>query len=119
MKTIRLLLGAGLIGTALGAGAESKVTTVIDGTEINKELTRLTFEGDAVTLTFSDNSTRQADMKFVAVRIEHPTSAISSVISDRAKPSGIYNLKGQYLGASPEGLRAGFYIVNGQKVYVK
>lgn len=119
MKTLRLLLGAGMIAAAVNAGADSKVTTTVDGTEIPKELTRLTFDGDVVTLSFSDNTTQQADMKFVAIRIEHPSSAIGSVIADPEKPSGVYNLKGQYLGTSPEGLRPGFYIVNGQKVCVK
>lgn len=119
MKAFRLLLGAGLIATSLNVSADSKVTTVIDGNEIPKELTKLTFDGDIVTLSFSDNTTRQADMKFVAIKIDHSTSAISTIVADPKKPAGVYNLKGQYLGESPKDLTPGFYIVNGQKVYVK
>ncbi|MDE5664565.1 MAG: hypothetical protein K2I31_01335 [Duncaniella sp.] len=119
MKTFRIILGTLMAASAIGINADSKTSTVIDGIEIDKDITKLKFNGNTVTLSFSDNSSIEADMKFVSIKIRHATSAIDDVIADPQKPSGIYNLKGQYLGTNPKNLSAGFYIVNGQKVYVK
>lgn len=120
MKSIRPLLGIALAFLAATALADSKVTTVIDGRQIPKDLTKLTFSDKTVTLTFSDNSTEIADMSLVSITIDHSSqSAITEVIADPKKATGVYNLKGQYLGESPKNLQSGFYIVNGEKIYVK
>ena len=120
MKSIRPLLGIALAFLAATALADSKVTTVIDGRQIPKDLTKLTFSDKTVTLTFSDNSTETADMSLVSITIDHSSqSAITEVIADPKKATGVYNLKGQYLGESPKNLQSGFYIVNGEKIYVK
>lgn len=120
MKSIRPLLGIALAFLAATTLADSKVTTVIDGRQIQKDLTKLTFSDKTVTLTFSDNSTEIADMSLVSITIDHSSqSAITEVIADPKKATGVYNLKGQYLGKSPKNLQSGFYIVNGEKIYVK
>lgn len=110
-----------MMACVMSASADSKVTTVIDGKEMAKDLTKLTFDGKIVTLTFSDASTETAEMDLVAITLDHGSqSAITDIIADPAKAKkGVYNLKGQYLGEKPEGLQPGIYIVNGQKVYVK
>lgn len=121
MKSLKLLLGLGFL--ALGTAtvcADSKVTTVINGQEIPKDLTKLTFNDKIVTLTFSDNSSETAEMELIAITLDHSeNSAISEILADPKKARGVYNLKGQYLGEKPEGLSKGIYIVNGQKVCVK
>lgn len=109
-----------MLAVASTASADSTVTTVIDGTKISKDLTKLTFSDKTVTLTFSDNSTETADMNLVAITLDHAgQSAITDIIADPAKAKGVYNLRGQYLGDSPKNLQPGFYIVNGEKIYVK
>lgn len=120
MKTLRFLLAASLSATALCAAADSKVTTLVDGTEIPKELTRLSFDGDIVILTFADDSDRREEMKSVVVRLDHQaSSSIGDIIADPEKPSGVYDLQGRYLGKKADNLNTGFYIINGKKVYVK
>lgn len=120
MKSLNLILGLGFLAMAATAQADSKVTTVIDGREIAKDLTKLTFSNQMVTLTFSDNSTETAEMGLIAVALDHSgESAISEILADPKKAKGVYNLKGQYLGEKPEGLTQGVYIINGQKVYIK
>ena len=48
-----------------------------------------------------------------ASEIIPPTMLISS------GPCRIYNLQGQYVGSSTEGLQPGLYIINGQKPVIK
>ena len=49
------------------------------------------------------------------------TTGISRSTTAEARPmvSRVYNLNGQYVGASLSGLPKGIYIVNGRKVVVK
>lgn len=121
MKSLKLLLGLGFLALgAVNAQADSKVTTVVNGREIPKDLTKLTFSDKIVTLTFSDNTSETAEMELIAITLDHSeNSAISEILADPKKARGVYNLKGQYLGEKPEGLSKSIYIVNGQKVCVK
>lgn len=120
-KIFRLSLCALLCGGAVTAAkADSKVVTTVGGTPETRELVRITFDGDNVILNFSDDTTRLADMSEVAVTLTHDEqTAINEIIADPVKPTGVYNLKGQRVADTPEGLKAGVYIVNGQKVLVK
>jgi len=120
MKYIRSVLGLGMLAMVSMASAETKVSTVIDGSPVPLELTKMTFSDKNVILTFSDNSTVTADMSLVAITLDHSgSSAINTITADPAKAKGVYNLRGQYLGESPKDLQPGFYIVNGEKIYVK
>lgn len=120
MKIIKTVTGLCLLAMTQTAYADSTITTTVDGVQINKELTKLTFNDKIVTMTFSDNTTETAEMSLVSITLDHSgNSAIEAIIADQSKAKGVYNLKGQYLGESPEGLEPGFYIVDGNKVYVK
>lgn len=120
MKKFYLPLCVLMFSGALAVQADSKVVTTVNGTIETRELVRITFDGDNVTLNFSDNSTLIADMSEVTVVLTHEEqSAIDEIIADPAKPTGVYNLKGQRVADTPEGLKTGIYIVNGQKVLVK
>jgi hypothetical protein len=44
---------------------------------------------------------------------------IHTVNADGTSTSKIYNINGQYVGTSKEGLAKGIYIVNGKKVVIK
>lgn len=120
MKLLKTVTALSLMLLATGASAETVVTTMINGNPVAKDLTKLTFSDNIVTLTFSDNTTESAEMNFVSIVFDYDgNSAISEVINDVSKPKGIYNLNGQYLGESAADLQPGFYIVDGQKVYIK
>lgn len=118
MKTISTFLLSAII---LPAVAQTDTHVTVDGKEIAGQLTRMTFDGPTVTLTFADNTTLTSDMAFVSVTLDRETtSAIATTIADNpARPAGVYDLHGRYLGKSPANLQRGFYIVNGQKVFVK
>ena len=120
MKKLRSVACVAITMMALGASADTAVTTMINGNQVAKDLTKLTFNDNIVTMTFSDNTTESAEMNFVSISFNYEgISAIKDVINDAAKPKGVYNLKGQYLGESGADLEPGFYIVDGQKIYVK
>ncbi|MDE6205024.1 MAG: hypothetical protein K2F66_02760 [Duncaniella sp.] len=119
--TFRMWLCALMLGgAAVAVMADSKIVTTVGGSPETRELVRITFDGDDVILNFSDNTTLSADMAEVAVTLTHDEqTAIDQIIADPVKKSWVYNLKGQRVADTPEGLKAGIYIVNGQKVLVK
>lgn len=119
-KSFVLSLSTLILCGASAVWADSKVVTTVNGTPETRELVRITFDGDNVILNFSDNTTRLADMSEVAVALTHDEqTAIDEITADPKKPTGVYNLKGQRVADTPEGLKSGVYIVNGQKVLVK
>ena len=115
-----LSLAAIMLCGASYAHAESKVVTTVNGTPENRELVRITFDGDNAILSFADNTTETADMSLVSVSLNHDdSSALDAIIADPEKPAGLYNLRGERVADTPEGLTKGIYIVNGQKMLVK
>lgn len=122
MKTtiLRLSLCALSVCGVLTAKADSTVATTVNGNHETRELVRITFDGDYAILNFADNTTETADMSLVSVTLSHEDkTAIDEIIADPQKPRGVYNLRGQRIADTPDGLKEGIYIVNGQKVLVK
>lgn len=120
MKPIRLAVMAMFCGCSLAALADSTVTTTVDGQTDSRTLSKITFDGNNVTLTFDDASTLTADMSLVSVALDHTNAtALNELLNDSSKPSGVYNLKGQRIAETPAGLEPGVYISNGQKILVK
>lgn len=116
----RLSLFTLMLCGASALWADSKVVTTINGNPDTRELVKITFDGDNAILNFADNTTETADMSLVSITLNHDDkSAIDAIIADPEKPQGVYNLKGQRIADTPEGLKEGIYIVNGQKVLVK
>lgn len=119
-RIIRLPLCVLLLSGATALWADTKVVTTVNGTPETRELVKITFDGDNVILNFADNTTDRADMSLVTVALTHDEqTAIDEIIADPSKANGVYNLKGQRVADTPEGLAPGIYIVNGQKVLVK
>ena len=54
--------------------AEANQTLIINGEVVSKVVTKITFEGDLVVLTFSDSTTAKEDMDNVVIRFTAPTS---------------------------------------------
>lgn len=122
MKTtiLRLSLCVLSVCGVLAAKADSTVVTTVNGNPETRELVRITFDGDYAILNFADNTTETADMSLVSVTLSHEDkTAIDEIIADPQKTRGVYNLRGQCIADTPDGLKEGIYIVNGQKVLVK
>lgn len=118
MKKAYLLLLAGMLSTAVFAN--SKQTVKIDGQVIEKTISEITFDGDNVVLHYADNSSDQADMSLVTLSFSYTTTGISQVEGIKKALQGkVYNLQGQYVGSSLQGLSKGVYIINGKKVIIK
>ena len=118
MKKAYLLLLAGMLSTAVFAG--SKQTVKIDGQLIEKTVSEITFDGDNVVLQYSDNTSNQADMSLVTLSFTYQTTGISQIEDIKKALQGkVYNLQGQYVGSSLQGLSKGVYIINGKQVIIK
>lgn len=118
MKKAYLLLLAGMLSTAVFAG--SKQTIKIDGQIIEKTVSEITFDGDNVVLQYADNTSDQADISLVTLSFTYQTTGISQVEDIKKALRGkFYNLQGQYVGSSLQGLSKGVYIINGKKVIIK
>ena len=118
MKKAYLLLLAGMLSTAVFAG--SKQTVKIDGQLIEKTISEITFDGDNVVLHYADNSSATEDMSLVTLSFSYTTTGISQVEGIKKALQGkVYNLQGQFVGSSLQGLSKGVYIINGKKVIIK
>ena len=118
MKKAYLLLLAGMLSTAVFA--DNKQTVKIDGQVIEKTISEITFDGDNVVLHYADNTSDPADMSLVTLSFSYTTTGISQVAGIKKALQGkVYNLQGQFVGSSLQGLSKGVYIINGKKVIIK
>lgn len=119
MNKIYLLLCACLMATT--GFAENKQTVKIDGQAIGKTVTEITFDGDNVILNYSDKSSDTKDMSLVSIAFTYDSSTGIDQVENvkQALRGKVYNLNGQLVGTSTEGLAKGVYIVNGKKVIIK
>lgn len=118
MKKAYLLLLAGMLSTAVFA--DNKQTVKIDGQVIEKTISEITFDGDNVVLHYADNTSDPADMSLVTLSFSYTTTGISQVEGIKKALQGkVYNLQGQCVGSSLQGLSKGVYIINGKKVIIK
>lgn len=118
MKKAYLLLLAGMLSTAVFA--DNKQTVKIDGQVIEKTISEITFNGDNVVLHYADNTSDPADMSLVTLSFSYTTTGISQVEGIKKALQGkVYNLQGQFVGSSLQGLSKGVYIINGKKVIIK
>lgn len=101
--------------------AETEQTVIINGTEIDKFVSNLTFNGNNVTLQFDDNTSLTEDMSKVSISLSYEnTTGITNITSmDNSGKSKVYNLNGQYMGKDANALNKGAYIINGKKTVIK
>lgn len=101
--------------------AETEQTVIINGTEIDKFVSNLTFNGNNVTLQFDDNTSQTEDMSKVSISLSYEnTTEITNITSmDNSGKSRVYNLNGQYMGKDANALNKGVYIINGKKTVIK
>lgn len=119
MNKFYFLLLAGLL--SVNAFAENKQTVTIDSQAVGKTVKEITFDGDNVILSYSDNTSDTKDMSLVSLAFTYDgTTGIDQVeTTEKALQGKVFNLNGQYVGTSTEGLAKGVYIVNGKKVIIK
>lgn len=119
MKKTYLLLLAGMFASVVFAN--NKQTVKIDGNVSDKTVTEITFDGDNVTLCYADNSSETKDMSLVSLSFSYDsTTEINKIEEVKKSLQGkVFNLNGQLVGNSLEGLSKGIYIVNGKKVIIK
>lgn len=119
-KALFAFLPAMLSGSV--ACADTGQTVRVNGSEIDKFVTELTFSGDNVTMTFS-YGTQTEDMSLVTIDLTYTDDTTTGVYEFENKNTQdnlrVYNLNGQYVGNSLEGLDKGVYVVNGKKVVKK
>lgn len=119
-KALFALLAALLSGSV--ACADTGQTVRVNGSVIDKFVTELTFSGDNVTMIFSDG-TQTEDMSLVTIDLTYTDDTTTGVYEFENKNTQdnlrVYNLNGQYVGNSLEGLAKGVYLVNGKKVVKK
>lgn len=101
--------------------AETEQTVIINGTEIDKFVSNLTFNGNNVTLQFDDNTSLTEDISKVSISLSYEnTTGITNITSmDNSGKSKVYNLNGQYMGKDTNALNKGVYIINGKKTVIK
>ena len=118
MKKICLFAMAALFSTYVWA--DNKQTVTINGQSVDKTVTEITFNGDNLTLTYSDGTSEESDMSFVKLSFAYITTGISNIeTSNKVLAGKVFNLNGQLVGTSTQNLNKGIYIVNGKKVIVK
>ena len=101
--------------------ADNRQTVTVNGQPVDKTVKEITFNGDNVILLFSDNSTQTEDMSLVQLAFSYgPATGINQLETVQEALQGkVYNLNGQLVGDSIDGLAKGIYIVNGKKVIIK
>ena len=118
MNRFYLLLFA--CSLAVGAMADNKQTLTVNGIAIDKNVKEMTFNGDQVILSYSDGSSDTEDMSLVQLSFDYlPTGINQAEVGNKTLEGNVYNLNGQLVGNSTEGLSKGIYVVNGKKVIIK
>lgn len=108
------------------ASADTTQTVTIDGSEVSKTVSSLTFDGDNVIITYADATTETVDMESLVIEFAYDSSGdddgvtkISAIVEGSVADGRIYTLSGQYVGTTTEGLQPGVYVRNNKKVVIK
>ncbi len=117
IKRLTILLMAVVWTTAMMA--DTKQTVTVNGSTVDKTVSRMTFDGDKVVMTFTDNTAQTEDMEAVTISFLYSGTGVGKVKADEMKDKRVFNLNGQYLGKGVEGRAKGVYVVDGKKVVVQ
>ncbi len=113
----KFLLLSGLLLTGMTVMAQDVKTVE------SSQLSRITFNGDQVTLVYKNGEEETIDdMSTVIINMSEATSIEERVaISEKAGLEGqpVYNLKGQMVGNSAARLEKGIYVIGGKKVVIR
>ena len=122
MKQLRLILVIILSACWVGSWAKGEQTITINGLTIGKSAKKITFSGEKAMITYADGSKQTENMGLIQLSFTYSTNGGIKKIETTGQKlvdSRVYNLNGQYVGTTLNGLSKGVYIVNGKKVVVK
>ena len=122
MKQLRLILVIILLACWVGSWAKGEQTITINGLTIGKSAKKITFSGEKAMITYADGSKQTENMGLIQLSFTYSTNGGIKKIETTGQKlvdTRVYNLNGQYVGTTLNGLSKGVYIVNGKKVVVK
>ena len=122
MKQLRLILVIILSACWVGSWAKGEQTITINGLTIGKSAKKITFSGEKAMITYADGSKQTENMGLIQLSFTYSTNGGIQKIETAGQKlvdTRVYNLNGQYVGTTLNGLSKGVYIVNGKKVVVK
>lgn len=122
MKQLRLILVIILSACWIGSWAKGEQTITINGLTIGKSAKKITFSGEKAMIVYADGSKQTENMGQIQLSFTYSTNGgIKKIETTDQKlvDTRVYNLNGQYVGTTLNGLSKGVYIVNGKKVVVK
>ena len=122
MKQLRLILVIILSVCWVGSWAKGEQTITINGLTIGKSAKKITFSGEKAMIVYADGSKQTENMGLIQFSFTYSTNGgIKNIETTGQKlvDTRVYNLNGQYVGTTLNGLSKGVYIVNGKKVVVK
>lgn len=122
MKQLRLILVIILSACWVGLWAKGEQTITINGLTIGKSAKKITFSGEKAMIVYADGSKQTENMGLIQLSFTYSTNGgIKKIETTDQKlvDTRVYNLNGQYVGTTLNGLSKGVYIVNGKKVVVK
>lgn len=118
-KTLTILTLA-LAVSASAYAQDVKQVVTINGTANEKTVQTITFEGDNVSLLYSDGTSETADMEAVAISFEYEATAITvSSVSENGEAKKIYDINGRQVRSTLDALPQGVYIVKSANKSVK
>jgi hypothetical protein len=122
MKQLRLILVIILSVCWVGSWAKGEQTITINGLTIGKSAKKITFSGEKAMIVYADGSKQTENMGLIQFSFTYSTNGgIKKIETAEQKlvDTRVYNLNGQYVGTTLNGLSKGVYIVNGKKMIVK
>ena len=122
MKQLRLILVIILSACWIGSWAKGEQTITINGLTIGKSAKKITFSGEKAMIVYTDGSKQTENMGLIQLSFTYSTNGGIKKIETTGQKlvdTRVYNLNGQYVGTTFNGLSKGVYIVNGKKVVVK
>lgn len=122
MKQLRLILVIILSACWIGSWAKGKQTITINGLTIGKSAKKITFSGEKAMIVYADGSKQTENMGLIQLTFTYSTNGGIKKIETAGQKlvdNRVYNLNGQYVGTTLNGLSKGVYIANGKKVVVK
>lgn len=118
-KTLTTLTLA-LAVSASAYAQDVKQVVTINGTANEKTVQTITFEGDNVSLLYSDGTSETADMEAVAISFEYEATSITvSSVADNGEAKKIYDINGRQVRSTLDALPQGVYIVKSANKSVK
>lgn len=118
-KTLTTLTLA-LAVSASAYAQDVKQVVTINGTANEKTVQTITFEGDNVSLLYSDGTSETADMEAVAISFEYEATSITvSSVAENGEAKKIYDINGRQVRSTLNALPQGVYIVKSANKSVK